>query len=109
MFKIFMRIALGLAYAATGAFIVYAIVSSKKRRKEKEKMRKVAKVVDEADKAISRTQVERVKLKRTELKRTKILIIFENKKTGERIEVDSNDHKKFDECMSNKDLRLLFE
>lgn len=106
MFKIFMRIAAGLAFVATGALIAYDVVSSRKLRKEKEKMKKVVRIIDEADKAIkdpSRT----CKTKANE--ECKILIIFENVKTGERIEVDPDDHKKFDECMSNKNLRLLFE
>ena len=106
MFKIFMRIALGLTVAATGALAVYDIVSSRKLHKEKEKMKKVVRIIDEADKAVKDPN-RTCNTKANE--ECKILIIFENVKTGERIEVDPDDHKKFDECMSNKNLRLLFE
>lgn len=111
MFKIFMRIALGLTCAATGALAVYAIVSSKKRRKEKEKMEKVAKIVDEADKAVKEpNRAPRVKWN----DEGHMLVIFQNKKTGERVEIDpltdrDKFSKQFDKFMSDTDWEIVFD
>ena len=58
---------------------------------------------------VNRTEVEKADIERIDIPKTSPLtMIFRNTKTGEIRVVEFGDDEGFDECMSNKDMQLIF-
>ena len=58
---------------------------------------------------VYRTEVEEIDVERIDIPKTSPLtMIFRNTKTGEIRVVEFGDDEGFDECMSNKDMQLIF-
>ena len=58
---------------------------------------------------VDRTEVEEIDVERIDIPKTSPLtMIFRNTKTGEIRLVEFGDDEGFDECMSNKDMQLIF-
>lgn len=58
---------------------------------------------------VSRAKIDRVQVDKTELDESSALVTkFRDTTTGEIVKVAFNDHEKFRECMSNKNMQLIF-
>lgn len=58
---------------------------------------------------VSRVKIDRVPISKVELDENSALVTkFRDTTTGEIVKVAFNDHKKFNECMSNKNMQLIF-
>jgi hypothetical protein len=58
---------------------------------------------------VNRVEINRSKINRIELDENSTLITkFRDTTTGEIVKVAFNDHEKFNECMSNKNMQLIF-
>ena len=58
---------------------------------------------------VNRTEVEKADIERIDiLKTSPLTMTFRNTKTGEIRLVEFGDDEGFDECMSNKDMQLIF-
>ena len=58
---------------------------------------------------VNRIEVEKADVERIDIPKTSPLTMtFRNTKTGEIRLVEFGDHESFDECMSNKDMQLIF-
>ena len=58
---------------------------------------------------VNRIEVEKADIERIDIPKTSLLTMtFRNTKTGEIRLVEFGDHEGFDECMSNKDMQLIF-
>ena len=58
---------------------------------------------------IDRVEVDRVPVKKVQVGKNSVLIHkFRDTTTGEIVKVAIGDHDKFDECMSNKNMQLIF-
>ena len=58
---------------------------------------------------VNRIEVEKADIERIDIPKTSPLTMtFRNTKTGEIRSVEFGDHEGFDECMSNKDMQLIF-
>ena len=59
---------------------------------------------------VDRIEVERTDVKRVDMPKSSPLAIkFKDMATGEIRLVEHNDHEGFDECMSNKNMRIIFD
>lgn len=59
--------------------------------------------------AVNRAKIDHVKIDRIELDENSALVTkFRDTTTGEIVRVAFNDHKKFSECMSNKNMQIIF-
>lgn len=58
---------------------------------------------------VNRAKIDHVKIDRIELDENSALVTkFRDTTTGEIVKVAFNDHKKFNECMSNKNMQIIF-
>lgn len=65
---------------------------------------------------VKRTEINRVEVSRTQIKKVDVQVEensalitkFRDTTTGEIVKVAFNDHDKFSECMSNKNMQLIF-
>lgn len=58
---------------------------------------------------VSRVKIDRVPIDKVELDENSSLVTkFRDTATGEIVKVAFNDHKKFSECMSNKNMQIIF-
>ena len=60
---------------------------------------------------VKRTEVDRVKIHKIEPERHEVSSLtmkFRDTVTGEIVHVEFGDHDKFDECMGNKNMQLIF-
>lgn len=58
---------------------------------------------------IDRVEVSRAPIKRVQVEENSALITkFRDTTTGEIVKVAFNDHEKFNECMSNKNMQIIF-
>jgi hypothetical protein len=59
---------------------------------------------------IDRVKVDRIPIKEVQVGENSVLVYkFRDTTTGKIVTVDFGDHDKFDECMSNKNMRLVFD
>ena len=73
----------------------------------RKKSKKVADGIERVE--VNRTEVEKADVERIDIPKTSPLtMIFRNTKTGEIRVVEFGDDEGFDECMSNKDMQLIF-
>lgn len=73
----------------------------------RKKSKKYADCIERVE--VNRIEVEKADVERIDIPRTSPLtMIFRNTKTGEIRLVEFGDHEGFDECMSNKDMQLIF-
>ena len=58
---------------------------------------------------VNRAKIDRVEINKNELDENSALVTkFRDTTTGEIVKVVFNDHEKFNECMSNKNMQIIF-